>query len=40
MMNKSNSIQAIDKADLSKQTKLRLDEISKIDLELQVQVLL
>ena len=30
-MNKSNSIEAIDKTDLSEQTKLRLDEISKID---------
>ena len=29
-MNKSNSIGAIDKTDLSKQTKFRLDEISKI----------
>ena len=31
MMNKSNSIEAIDKTDLSEQTKLRLDEISKIE---------
>ena len=30
-MNKSNSIEAIDKTDLSEQTKFRLDEISKID---------
>ena len=30
-MNKSNSIDAIDKTDLSKQTKFRLDEISKIE---------
>ena len=30
MMNKSNSIEAIDKTDLSEQTKFRLDEISKI----------
>ena len=29
-MNKSNSIRAIDKTDLSEQTKIRLDEISKI----------
>ena len=29
-MNKSNSIEAIDKTDLSEQTKFRLDEISKI----------
>ena len=29
-MNKSNSIRAIDKRDLSEQTKFRLDEISKI----------
>ena len=31
MMNKSNSIKAIDKTDLSEQTKFRLDEISKIE---------
>ena len=31
MMNKSNSIEAIDKANLTNQTKFRLDEISKID---------
>ena len=30
-MNKSNSIEAIDKADLTNQTKIRLDEISKIE---------
>ena len=30
-MNKSNSIGAIDKTDISKQTKFRLDEISKIE---------
>ena len=30
-MNKSNSTGAIDKTDLSEQTKLRLDEISKIE---------
>ena len=30
-MNKSNSIGAIDKTDLSQQTKFRLDEISKIE---------
>ena len=30
-MNKSNSIGAIDKIDLSEQTKFRLDEISKIE---------
>ena len=30
-MNKSNSIEAIDKANLTNQTKFRLDEISKID---------
>ena len=30
MMNKSNSIEAIDRKDLSEQRKLRLDEISKI----------
>ena len=29
-MNESNSIEAIDKTDLSEQTKFRLDEISKI----------
>ena len=29
-MNKSNSIEAIDKTDLSEQTKFRVDEISKI----------
>ena len=31
MMNKSNSIEAIDKANLTNQTKFRLDEISKIE---------
>ena len=31
MMNKSNSIEAIDRTDLSEQTKFRLDEISKIE---------
>ena len=31
MMNKSNSIEAIDKTDLSEQTKFRLDEISTIE---------
>ena len=31
MMNKSNSIEAIDKTDLSEQTKFRLDEISKTE---------
>ena len=31
MMNKSNSIEAIDKANLTNQTKIRLDEISKIE---------
>ena len=31
MINKSNSIEAIDRADLSEQTKFRLNEISKID---------
>ena len=30
-MNKSNSIGAIDKTDLSEQRKFRLDEISKIE---------
>ena len=30
-MNKSNSIETIDKTNLSEQTKLRLDEISKIE---------
>ena len=30
-MNKSNSIEAIDKADLSEKTKFRLDEIIKIE---------
>ena len=30
-MNKSNSIEAIDKTDLSEQTKFRLDEIGKIE---------
>ena len=30
-MNKSNSIRAIDKTNLSEQTKFRLDEISKIE---------
>ena len=30
-MNKCNSIRAIDKTDLSEQTKFRLDEISKIE---------
>ena len=30
-MEKSNSIGAIDKTDLSEQTKFRLDEISKIE---------
>ena len=30
-MDKSNSIEAIDKTDLSEQTKFRLDEISKIE---------
>ena len=30
-MNNSNSIEAIDKTDLSEQTKFRLDEISKIE---------
>ena len=30
-MNKSNSIEAIDKTDLSEQTKFRLDEVSKIE---------
>ena len=30
-MNKSNSIEAIDKANLSEQTKFQLDEISKIE---------
>ena len=31
MMNKSNSIETIDKTNLTNQTKLRLDEISKIE---------
>ena len=31
MINKSNSIEAIDNTDLSEQTKFRLDEISKIE---------
>ena len=31
MMNRSNSIEAIDRTDLSEQTKLRLDKISKIE---------
>ena len=31
MMNKSNSIEAIGKTDLSKQTKFQLDEMSKIE---------
>ena len=31
MMNKSNSIEAIDRTDLSEQTKFRLDEKSKIE---------
>ena len=30
-MNESNSIEAIDKANLTNQTKFRLDEISKIE---------
>ena len=30
-MNKSNSIEAIDRTDLSEKTKFRLDEISKIE---------
>ena len=30
-MNKSNSVEAIDKTDLSEQTKFQLDEISKIE---------
>ena len=30
-MNKSNSIEAIDKTNLTNQTKFRLDEISKIE---------
>ena len=30
-MNKSNSIEAIDRTDLSEQTKFRLDQISKIE---------
>ena len=30
-MSKNNSIEAIDKTDLSEQTKFRLDEISKIE---------
>ena len=30
-MNKCNSIEAIDKTDLSEETKFRLDEISKIE---------
>ena len=32
MMNKSNSIEAIDKANLTNQAKIRLDEISKIEI--------
>ena len=31
MMNKSNSIEVIDKTNLTNQTKFRLDEISKIE---------
>ena len=31
MMNKSNSIEAINRTDLSEQTKFRLDAISKIE---------
>ena len=31
MMNKRNSIEAVDKTNLSEQTKLRLDEINKIE---------
>ena len=31
MMNKSNSIELIDKTDLSEQKKFRLDKISKIE---------
>ena len=31
MMNKTNSIEAIDRTDLSEQTKFRLDERSKIE---------
>ena len=31
-MNKSNSIEAIDKANLTNQAKIRLDEISKIEI--------
>ena len=31
MMNKSNSIEAIDKTNLTNQIKFRLDEISKIE---------
>ena len=31
MMNESNSIKAIDKTNLTNQTKFRLDEISKIE---------
>ena len=30
-MNKSNNIEAIDKTDLSEQTKFRLDKIAKIE---------
>ena len=30
-MNKSNSVEAIDRTDFSEQTKFRLDEISKIE---------
>ena len=30
-MNKNNSIEAIERTDLSEQTKFRLDEISKIE---------
>ena len=31
MMNKSNSIEAIDRTDLSEQTKFQLNEISKVE---------
>ena len=31
MMNESNSVEAIDKTNLSEQTKFRLDEISKTE---------
>ena len=34
-MNKSNSIEFIDRTDLSEQTKFRVDEISKIENHLQ-----